>query len=94
MRLFGALGDDVDYAVYRVRPPNRTPWSTNDFNSIHILQHHILDFPISTSEQSRVDGASVDEHKDIAGKIAPEAANADRPSMAVGLSHFHARYQT
>src|SRR5258707_530277 len=40
--VFGILGDDVDHPVHGIRSPDGSPWSTNDFDALHVLDHHVL----------------------------------------------------
>src|SRR5579872_5345187 len=94
MGILGAPGNDVDDAVDRIRPPNGASGATNDFNALNILEHHVLHFPKSAREESRVDGPAIDEHEHIAGQVASEAANADGPSVAIDAGDFDSRGET
>jgi hypothetical protein len=91
MSVFAGFGNDIDHAIYSVRSPDGGTWPPDHFNTLDILQHHVLYFPICPREQGGVDCAPVDEHQDVSGEIASESPNADGPLVAVDLCHLNPR---
>src|ERR1017187_6459452 len=62
LRVFGALGDDIDDTVDGVRAPERCPWPANDLNPINIFEGHILYAPIDAPEFRCVNTAAINKH--------------------------------
>ena len=91
--IFGILGDDVDHAVHSVRSPDGPTWSTNDFDAIHVLQHHALQVPIHASKKRRIHATSIDENEDRFRENASESAYTHGPCAGVDSCDFHARHQ-
>src|ERR1700731_263957 len=63
MSIFSAFGDDIDDSVYGVCSPDGSTWAPNDFDPLNILEQCVLDLPIDTCEQRRVNAPAVDKHQ-------------------------------
>src|SRR5437773_4998124 len=79
LRLLGVLRNDVDDTVDGVGAPQRGPGSADDLDPVDVLKGDLLHIPEHTGEQRRVDGASIDQHQELVGGGAVEAARADGP---------------
>ena len=47
-----------------------------------------MDFPVSASEERRIDASAVDQHQDVFGKLAAESANCDRPMIGINAGNL------
>src|SRR6266478_2865538 len=63
MGVFGILGDDIDYSVDGICSPDGSTRASNDFDALNILKQGVLDLPINTCEQWRVNAPAVDKHQ-------------------------------
>ena len=91
--VFGVLGDDIDYTVHRVRTPNGAARSADHLNAVDIVHVGVLNVPVGAGEKWRVNRAAVNQDQNGTRQIGPEAANADRPIVAVDARYLHARRQ-
>src|SRR5690606_15674396 len=66
--------NNIDHAIHRICAPQAAPWTTDDFNSIQILQHHILRIPEHTRKQGRINAASIYKYQQLVGKRIIKAA--------------------
>src|SRR5204862_688137 len=58
LSVLGALSDDVDYRVDSVCAPDGAARSSDDFDPIDVFEQSILDIPIGTGKQRRVDATT------------------------------------
>src|SRR6266568_3791303 len=79
LRVLGVLRNDIDDAVDGVGAPQRGPGSADDLDPVDVLKGDLLHIPEHTGEQRGVDGATIDEHQQLVGGGAVEAARADGP---------------
>src|SRR6266853_3761896 len=63
MRIFSALGDDIDDRVYGICSPDGSTRASDDFDPFNILEQCVLDMPINAREQRRVNAPAVDKHQ-------------------------------
>lgn len=59
VRVFRIFRDDVDHAIHCVRSPDRATGAANYFDSIDILKHHVLYFPIDAGKERRINAPAV-----------------------------------
>src|ERR1700730_8192296 len=93
-RIFGALGDDIDHGIDSICSPNRAARAADDFDSLDILEHGVLDLPINPGVEWRVNGSAVDKHEYVSGEGAREPAYADGPRIRVDPCDFNTGRQT
>src|SRR2546423_3092261 len=93
-RIFGVLGDDVDRSVDGIRSPNGAARSADGFDAFDVLEHGVLNLPINTGEERRINAATIDQHKYGSREGAAEPANAKRPGVRVNLSYLNPRRLT
>lgn len=93
VRLASVLGDDVDYAIDRVRSPDGSTRSANHLYPVDIGQHRVLHLPVGSGQQRRVNRTAVDEHQHRPRQATSETADTDRPLIAVNLRDLDARRQ-
>src|SRR5438552_2516735 len=87
-RVVGRARDDVDDAVDRVRAPQRAARAAHNLDAIDVLEHHVLHVPKHAGVQWRVDAAPVDQHQQLVGAAAVEAARRDRVAVGAGASNL------
>ncbi len=90
LRVLGALADDVDHAVDGIGAPEGSARAADDLDPLHVLQHHVLLVPEHAGTDLVVDAAAVDQHQELVGVDAVEAANADGPGVGADAGHVHA----
>ena len=86
-------GDDVDHAVDRIGPPDRTGRAANDLDALDLAQRHLMRLPQHAGEQGRIDAAPVDQHLQLVREAAGVAPHPDRPAPGRQPRHIHARRQ-
>src|SRR6202022_2891853 len=59
MSIFSALGDDVYDGIDGILSPDGSARAPNDFDPLNILEQCVLDLPINTREQRRVNAPAV-----------------------------------
>jgi hypothetical protein len=89
LRLPGALAQDVDHAIHRVRAPDRRARTADHFDAIHVINEDLLDIPIDSGEQRRINRASVNHHQQLVGELGIEAARGHRPVAGINRRHLH-----
>src|SRR5882672_8058598 len=65
MRVFRALGDDVDHSGDRIGSPDRAPGTTDDFDALNIFEHYaVLQGPIDAGKKWGIKAPAVhqDQH--------------------------------
>ena len=64
LRVFGALGDNINHSIECVSAPKSSTGTTDDFNAIDVFERIILHFPISPRQKAEnIDGAAIDQHQ-------------------------------
>src|SRR5437762_4058718 len=63
MSIFSALGDDIDDGVNGICSPDGSTRAPDDFDPLNILEQCVLDLPIDTCEQGRVNAPAVNKHQ-------------------------------
>ncbi len=86
----GVLGDDVDDAVDGVGAPQAAAGTPDYLDAFDVVQRQVLDFPMHAGEQRGIDRAPVDQHQQLVGEAAAEAANGDGPAAGVDAGGLHA----
>ena len=87
----GFLRDDVDNAVNGVRSPDGAARTADDLDAIDVREHEILDVPVDTFKEGRVDTAAIDQDQQAIGELAIESANTDSPLVALLARDIDAR---
>jgi hypothetical protein len=83
LTVLSGVRDDVDHAVHRVRSPDGASRSGDDLDALDVGEQDVLHVPEHARVERRVDAASVDQHEQLVGEIAAEAADRDRPLVRV-----------
>jgi hypothetical protein len=58
-------------------------WASDHLDPVDVLHHRVLQFPEHAGEQRRIDAAPIDQHQQLIGEAAVEAARGDRLPAAV-----------
>ena len=85
----GRFSDDIDDTVDRIRAPQASSWSSDDFNTLDVFKQQILDFPVHAGEGWSVDRPSVHQHQQLVGETSVKPSNGDRPFVGVDPRHLH-----
>ena len=91
MSVSGAFRDDVNHPIHRIRAPYGSTGTADHFDSLDVLQRHILRVPIDPAEKRRINRPAVDQHQKFVRKLQVEAARGNRPGIRVDLSHIQSR---
>src|SRR5262245_17793995 len=79
LRLFCALGDDIDYSIDSVRAPQSAARSTNHLYPINIFQQRVLNIPEYSGKQWCINRAAIHQDQKFVCEGIIEAACADGP---------------
>ena len=58
--LFGIFGNDVYNGIDSVCSPDGASGSSDDFNALNILEQCVLNLPVHSGEERRVNGPTID----------------------------------
>src|SRR5882724_1544366 len=61
--IFRAFGDDVYDSIDGVSAPNRSAGASNHFDSLDVFKQGVLDLPIHTGKQRRINASTVNQHQ-------------------------------
>src|SRR5260370_678166 len=87
LSLLCSLRNYVDDSIDGIGPPDRRPPPADDFDAVDIFQPHVLDIPVDTGEQRRIDRAPIDQDQKLAGILSVETQRADLPCASIDLRH-------
>ena len=92
LRVSGILGDDVDDAVDRVRPPDCAARPADHLDAVDVIHDRVLHFPVRAGQERGVNGAPVDEHQHATARAGvPKPRIPMDHLFAVDARDFHAR---
>src|ERR1700678_1219394 len=78
-----AHGNYVDYSVHSICAPHRASRPPSNFDTLDILQWHVLHIPIDSREGGAIDRAAVNQHQHFVRILTAESSNADGPLIRV-----------
>src|SRR2546423_4360188 len=59
MSVLGALGDDIDYRVDGICPPDGSARASDDFDAFNVFEQRVLDLPVNARNKGRINAAAV-----------------------------------
>src|SRR5216683_422971 len=94
MSILGVFGDDVDDGIDGICSPDGSARASDDFDPFNILEQCVLDLPINTGEQRRINAPAVDYHEYRSGQGASKSAHPQGPRVGIDPSDFNSGYET
>ncbi len=85
LRVCGALGNDVDHAIDRVRAPQRASRTADDFDAVDVFEQIVLHIPEDPRKKRGIDGPPIDHDEQLIGQFRIEPPCADGPIVGVLL---------
>src|SRR5580658_5192363 len=82
------FGDDIDHAVDCVGSPQGTARTTDDFNSLDVVEQVVLHIPHHATIERRIYDTTVNQHEELVCQVGVESPRADGPVMRVYLRHL------
>jgi hypothetical protein len=67
-------GDDVDHAIDRIGAPHHGAGAADDLDALDVLERHRVEFPDHAGKQRGINAAAIDQHQQLVGETAVEAA--------------------
>ena len=83
----------IDNAIDGIGTPKGGPRSPDDFNTVDILDHGILNVPEYAGKDGRVYFSAIDHDKQVLGKLVIEPADVDGPICCRNPRHMNPRCQ-
>ncbi len=88
LRVCGALGNDIDHAIDRIRSPQRAPRTADDFDAIDVFEQIVLHVPEHPRIKRRIDGPPIDHDQQLIAQVRIEPPCADGPIVRVLLRNL------